>query len=287
MSLKHALLALLAVILWGLNFAISKMGFDYLPPLAFLSLRFVLTALIFLPFIRSVSKEQCYRLIKVALLLNIGHYAFVFLAVDQMNASSTSLLMQMTTPFSLIVGFLAFKEVLFWRHGLGLLVAFIGVYLIVGVPDVTVTGFIFTVISALLWVGATYEMKKLADVPLATFIVYTTGIAAPFLGGVSYFTTDWGNFSLVNIDWMVVGIILIYQCVILSFVMMLWQFLLRHNRFGRLSAISLLQPIFGVLGGILLLSETLTTAILVGGGLTAVGVVLIAYDKMQSHTLKN
>ena len=50
MKISTILTALLVVMLWGINPAISKLGMLNIPTFALLSVRYIFTVLIFLPF---------------------------------------------------------------------------------------------------------------------------------------------------------------------------------------------------------------------------------------------
>ncbi len=50
MKTSAILLSLLTVAIWGFNPAVAKLGMTELPPFAILSVRYLLTALFFLPF---------------------------------------------------------------------------------------------------------------------------------------------------------------------------------------------------------------------------------------------
>src|SRR3546814_3493967 len=50
LSPLHMLLILGLMVLWGVNFAVAKVGLEQLPPMLFMALRFALVAILLLPF---------------------------------------------------------------------------------------------------------------------------------------------------------------------------------------------------------------------------------------------
>ena len=60
MKLSAIFLSLLVVFIWGVNPAISKLGLQELPPFTFLTIRYAIVALIFLPFAKPTKKELDY-----------------------------------------------------------------------------------------------------------------------------------------------------------------------------------------------------------------------------------
>jgi drug/metabolite transporter (DMT)-like permease len=72
------------------------------------------------------------------------------------------------------------------------------------------------------------------------------------------------------------GASLAYQTVIVVFASyLLWFWLVRHYPATRLAAFTLLTPVFGLLLGVLLLSEPLTLRLLLALAGVAVGMVLV------------
>ena len=71
-----------------------------------------------------------------------------------------------------------------------------------------------------------------------------------------------------------------FQSVLVSFAsFLIWVWLLRHYLASRLGVLSFMTPLFGVLLGAWLLSETIEFSFLVGAGLVLAGVVLVnGYD---------
>jgi drug/metabolite transporter (DMT)-like permease len=64
--------------------------------------------------------------------------------------------------------------------------------------------------------------------------------------------------------------------VIVSFASyLLWFWLVRHYPATRLSSFTLLTPLFGLLFGVLLLSEPATTRLLIALAAVALGIVLV------------
>jgi drug/metabolite transporter (DMT)-like permease len=67
-----------------------------------------------------------------------------------------------------------------------------------------------------------------------------------------------------------------YQCAVVAFFSYLsWFWLLRRYLAARLSVFSFLTPLFGVLGGVLILGEPLTPAFLLAAGLVGFGILLV------------
>jgi drug/metabolite transporter (DMT)-like permease len=69
---------------------------------------------------------------------------------------------------------------------------------------------------------------------------------------------------------------LAFQIVVVTFASYLtWFWLIRHYPATRVSAFTLLTPVFGLLAGVLLLDEPLTTRLLVALGAVCIGIALV------------
>ncbi|MFA1646079.1 MAG: EamA family transporter, partial [Enterobacteriaceae bacterium] len=81
MTRKDGLLALLVVVVWGLNFVVIKVGLHNMPPLMLAGLRFLLVAF---PALFFVARPQVpFRLLLgYGLTISFGQFAFLFCAIN-------------------------------------------------------------------------------------------------------------------------------------------------------------------------------------------------------------
>jgi len=130
------------------------------------------------------------------------------------------------------------------------------------------------VAAAVLWAATTVLIRasKLAAAPPAKTLFYQLAVSAAVLLSGSFLL---GEKGIVAITPLVVASLL-YQGVIVAFASYLaWFWLLTRYLAARLSVMSFLTPMFGVLSGVLLLSDSLTArfvlaALLIGGGIVLV-----------------
>jgi drug/metabolite transporter (DMT)-like permease len=115
-------------------------------------------------------------------------------------------------------------------------------------------------------------VSKLAGAPPAKTLFYQLAVSAVLLFVCSKVLNEPGIRSITPL----VVASLVYQGVIVAFASYLaWFWLLSRYLAGRLSVMSFLTPLFGVLSGVLVLSEPLTArfaaaALLIGGGIVLV-----------------
>jgi drug/metabolite transporter (DMT)-like permease len=130
------------------------------------------------------------------------------------------------------------------------------------------------VAAAVLWAATTLLIRttRLASAAPAKTLFYQLAVSAPVLLSASFLL---GEKGIVSITPLVVASLL-YQGVIVAFASYLvWFWLLTRYLAARLSVMSFLTPMFGVLSGVLLLSDSLTArfvlaAFLIGGGIVLV-----------------
>ena len=273
MPLSQIFLAVAIVASWGLNAAISKIVVTQIPTLAFLSLRFFATALIFMPFAK-LHKKDLGRLFKIAMLLNVGHFSFTFYSLKYLSAASFSVIQQIQVPLALLLGAVFLHEKITKRQIIGIILAFCGILCIFGLPNLNLTGFILTFMGCLFWAISQLELKKSQAIDLYTFISFTTLFASPVLFGLSLIYEGSILTALIETPKAPLLFSFFYQVVILGAAMMLWQRLVANNGIAKVVPVMLLQVLFGILGGVLIFNESLNWNITIGAFFTMTGVGL-------------
>jgi drug/metabolite transporter (DMT)-like permease len=130
------------------------------------------------------------------------------------------------------------------------------------------------VLAALLWAATTVLIRttKLAAAPPAKTLFYQLAVSAVVMYLCSKGLNEPGIVSLTPLALASLA----YQAVIVAFASYLaWFWLLSRYLAARLSVMSFLTPMFGVLSGVLLLSDSLSArfvlaAVLIGGGIVLV-----------------
>lgn len=282
MKLSSIIIAVLIVASWGFNSAIGKIGVMQVGPLAFLTVRFILAALIFLPFAR-VNKNQLRWLFIITLLLNVGHMGFIFVAIKLLPASSASVIQQCEVPLAFVVSYFLAGEKINFQQLVGILVAFAGIICIFGIPDINVWGLAAGLISGLFWAFAQLAFKKSPKFSPSSFLAYTSLFSVPFLGAASYLfeQTDYVQaFSSADYRF---WLSLSYQVLILGVAMMMWQRVVAENGINKVTPITLLHIVFGIMGGMIFFDETLNLPMISGALLIMTGVGLTVLPKIKFH----
>ncbi|HEY2559813.1 MAG TPA: DMT family transporter [Caldimonas sp.] len=208
-----------------------------------------------------------------------AEFALIYAGLAHTNVSRMTVFVYLAPPLTALgVHFFVPGERLSSLQWGGVLVAFAGLVLAFsegfGAGRNTWVGDLCGVAAALLWAATTVLIRvtKLASAPPAKTLFYQLVVSAVLLFACSKVLNEPGIRSITPL----VVASLVYQGVIVAFASYLaWFWLLSRYLAGRLSVMSFLTPLFGVLSGVLVLSEPLTArfaaaALLIGGGIVLV-----------------
>ncbi|AYL69103.1 MULTISPECIES: O-acetylserine/cysteine exporter [Citrobacter freundii complex] len=284
MSRKDGLLALLVVVVWGLNFVVIKVGLHNMPPLMLAGLRFLLVAFPAIFFIVR-PKIPLSLLLGYGLTISFGQFAFLFSAIKfGMPAGLASLVLQAQAFFTIILGAFAFGERLHGKQLVGIALAVFGVLVLIEASlngqHVGMLGFMLTLAAALSWACGNIFNKKImqhtARPAVMSLVVWSALIpiipfflASALLDGPTQIMQ-----SLVAID-MTTILSLVYLAFVATIVGYgIWGSLLGRYETWRVAPLSLLVPVVGLASAVVLLDETLTGLQLLGALLIMAGLYI-------------
>jgi O-acetylserine/cysteine efflux transporter len=281
MPLRHLLLALAVVAIWGTNFVVIRWGLAELPPFAFATLRFALASLPLLPFVKRPAIS--WKLIASFGLLSAGQFGLLFLAMrSDISPGLASLVIQTQVFFTIGLALVLRGEGLGPLQILGFALAiagmvFIGLHVSGGAGDagVSVLGLLLVLGAALSWAVANQVARAAGKVDPLGFMVWSSlASVLPMAllsllmeGGVQVVLAKVATASLVAwaaVIWQAVGNSL--------FGFGAWNWLLARHPAATVAPTALLVPVFGMVSSALLLGEVLPAwkigaATLVLGGL--------------------
>lgn len=287
MSTADIALAVAVSFFWGLNFVVAKLGLTELPPLAMMTARFALVAILLVPFIRAPFG----RMKEIAILsftFGLVHFSLMFTGLQYVDAGVAAIAIQIQVPFAALLAAVLYGDRPGWRRTLGMVVAIAGVAVLIGRPDgdseLWALGLI--VLSALVWAIANIQMQRLSDMSGFTVNGWVALFALPQLALASL-VLESGQWEVVRqagwLGWASVA----YQAVVVVVLCYgLWYGLLRRYGVGLVMPYTILVPVFGVIAGTVLLSEPLTWNVIVGGvmTITGVGIIVIRRPRLTENT---
>ncbi|QNH02803.1 EamA family transporter [Pseudomonas sediminis] len=278
MTPKDLLLALLVIVVWGLNFVVIKVGLHGMPPMLMGALRFMLAAFPAILFVRRPQVPLRWML-AYGMTISVGQFAFLFYAMYVgMPAGLASLVLQSQAFFTLFFAALFLGERLRGSNLFGLLVAASGLVLIglQGGQAMTLAGFALTIAAASMWALGNVVTRKLGKVNLVGLVVWGSLIPPlPFLAlslwleGPELISQSLRSLSL---DSLLVLAYLAFGATILGYG--LWSRLLSRYPASQVAPFSLLVPVVGISSSALLLDERLGSLQMVGAALVMAGLLI-------------
>lgn len=274
-------LALLVIVVWGVNFAVIKTGVADVPPLLLGALRFLLAAFPALLFFRP-PKVPLRLYLAYGLTISVGQFAFLFSAIHVgMPSGLASLVLQSQAFFTMLLAALWLKERWQANQLVGLLLAALGLALIGGAHGLgmPLAGFLLTLAAAVLWacgnivtraVGRYAPMNQLAFVvwaslvPPLPFLALSYWLEGPLAIGAALQHFTLHSFAAVAY--------LAWAATLLGYG--LWTLLLSRYPANRVAPFSLLVPLVGLSTGWLVFDEALQPVHFAGGALLMVGLLI-------------
>jgi drug/metabolite transporter (DMT)-like permease len=206
-------------------------------------------------------------------------FVFIYGGLAHTNASRMSVFVYLAPPLTALgLHFIVAGERLRATQWLGVALAFGGLVLAFAEGFAagrnTWLGDVCGLIAAILWAATTVLIRatSLARVSAAKTLFYQLAVSALVLPVASFLL---GEPGVTAINGLVLASVA-YQAVIVAFASYLaWFWLLRHYLAARLSVLSFLTPLFGMLSGVVFLSEPLSAHFAAAALLIAAGIALV------------
>ncbi|WP_119300202.1 DMT family transporter [Dongia deserti] len=275
---RHLALMLLVQLLWGVNFAVAKFGLDHFAPIFFVALRFSLVAVLLVFVVGLPKRAMMKQLLPLSATMGVMHFTLIFLGMRDLDAATSSIAVQLQTPFAAIMAAFFFGEKLGWRRVLGMIVAFAGVTLIAGEPRFSDNPWplMAVIAAALVWAAGNIQVKALGDsIDAVTLNGWIAILAAPQLLIASWLIEGPQWVHIPEVTWVGWGALLFQAVVIAIFTYWIWYNMMRRYPVNQVMPFTLLLPMIGVAAGALMRGEEITWQMLVGGLATIAGVGII------------
>ncbi len=276
MKPKHVALAVLIAAIWGFNFVAIKLGVTGVPPFFLTAARFMLAAFPALLFIAR-PQENWRWVAGFGLVLGVGQFGFLFLAVRLgLPVGLTSLVMQAQAFWTMVFAWVVLNEVPSTRQVWGAMIGFGGIATIAlgrwAGPDLL--PLLLCLIAAAGWAAANIISKKAKPKDTLSFVVWSSlAVPLPMLL-LSWIFEDHGQIiaAVTAPTAQVVGSLFYLAFLSTLFGYAAWNYLFNHYAASTVAPFSLLIPLFGILGGIVVFAERFDRfefigAVLIVGGL--------------------
>ena len=273
---RHALLALVLVMIWGSNFTVGRLGLQEISPLLFAFLRFffvLLPAVFFIP----RPAVPWLHLAAYGLLIGAGQFGLLFIALrNDISPALASLLLQSQAFITIGLSIaLNGEKVRAYQWG-ALALAAMGLVVIIahGGQDATPLGIVLALAAAACWAGGNHVGRQSGQVDMLGYVVWSSLFTLPPLLVLSLVFDGWPAIaaSVTQASWVAWGAVAYQAIANAMFGYTVWGFLLARYPAATVAPLSLLVPVFGFATSALVLGEELQdwkllAAALVMGGL--------------------
>ncbi len=284
MSFRDILIAISVPILLGFGFVIAKPAMEYFPPYLLMGMRFTIPALILVWWF-PIPKGLFLDLFKVSFIGNTLQYGLTYNGLNIIDASSAVLLIQLEVPFGILIAFFLLKEIPSIKNIIGLVIAFFGVFILTGAPNLEgkYFGVLLTLSGAFTWsLGAVMAKplsKKIGAFALMTWLAVFSGpmliLISAIVNGNPIQYILFANFN----SWLTV--------LYLGFFMQpaaygAWYYVLSKYPVNKVMPVLLLLPITGLITAIFLVGEDPPKQVFLGGTVIVIGVAMILFGKKKN-----
>ena len=279
LPLRHLLLGLAVVAVWGTNFVVIKYALAHLPPLALAALRFALAAFPALLFIGRPAASWR-NVAAYGLLIGVTQFGLMFIAMTRfVSPGLASLVVQVQVFFTIGLAMLLAGERVrvFQVLAMALSVAgmvLIGWHAVTEGASVTPLGLVLMLLAALAWACGNIVSRAAGRVDALGYMVWSSLFAVPPLVALSLLLEGWPaiHAGLLSATWGTWVAVLWQSVGNTLFGYGAWAWLLARYPAASVTPLALLVPVFGMGASALWLREPMPgwkigAALLVLGGL--------------------
>lgn len=290
---KDLLLILMLILVWGVNFAVIKVGVAGVPPLLLGGLRFLLAA--FPAVLLCKAPKVPLRLyILYGMTISVGQFSLLFTAIHLgMPTGLASLVLQSQAFFTMLFAAVWLKEQWHANQLAGLVLAAGGLVLIGSAHGLSMplTGFLLTIAAAAMWacgnivtraVGRYGPMNQLAFVVWASLVPpLPLLLLSAWLEGPQAIVA-----SLADFNWTALAAVAYLAWAATLFGYAVWTALLARYPANRIAPFSLLVPLVGLTTGWAVFGEILQPVHFAGGALLMAGLLVNLFGARLFARLK-
>jgi len=286
-ALRHFFLVLMVVSIWAFNNVAVKWGLLELPPLFLTWMRFVVVAIVLIPFCR-ITRQQLPWLLALAFTFGFMHFSLLFVGMRYTDAGTGAIVVQLGTPVAMLLAMVVLKEQLKAIQLVGIAISLSGVAVLSGSPTIPAWWVLVILLcSATGWAVSNLIVKKSPPIKPLTMTGWIAFLAVPIVGLSSFVMESHQFYALSQAGWRGwFGIL--YSAIASSIVAYtLWYGLLKKYNVNLIMPYSLLTPVLSVLMGIVVLGDSLNSFKIIGASLvicgTAIAVINVRSLRMHAR----
>ena len=289
MPIRDFILAIFVPCLWGIGFVITKPGMEQFPPMLINGLRWSVTGLVLVWWF-PIPKKFLKELLILSFIGCTLQYSLTFSGLNIIDASSAVLFVQFEVPFGVLIAFLWLKERPSIKNLIGLLIAFTGLIVLLGAPNLQdkYLGVILVLSGAFTWSLGQVFAKPISEKLNGIVITAWLGVlAGPQLILASQLIEGNVVSNIRSADYQAWLIVLYLGLLMNVLGYSIWYYLLGIYPVNKIFPIMLLLPVTGVVTAIMFLGERPDLKVFMGGIVILFGVGMILIGKIKNQRVKH
>ena len=289
MPIRDFILAISVPCLWGIGFVITKPGMEQFPPMLINGLRWSVTGLVLVWWF-PIPKKFLKELLILSFIGCTLQYSLTFSGLNILDASSAVLFVQFEVPFGVLIAFLWLKERPSIKNLIGLLIAFTGLIVLLGAPNLQdkYLGVILVLSGALTWSLGQVFAKPISEKLNGIVITAWLGVlAGPQLILASQLIEGNVVSNIRSADYQAWLIVLYLGLLMNVLGYSIWYYVLGIYPVNKILPIMLLLPVTGVVTAIMFLGERPDLKVFMGGIVILFGVGMILIGKIKNQRVKH
>lgn len=277
---------IIAHTIWGINFVVTKVTLQEIPPMSLAFLRFTLAIILLSPFLITekikIDKADLPKLIGIGVLMVTLNIAFFYAGLSRTSVTSASVLTMIIPLVSVLFGWWLLKEKIYTTNLIGILLGLFGAILVIGLPFLilglqgeseSLLGSILIILASITWVvGAIISKEMLTKYSTLTItaIIFLVGIATFIIPAMSEYLKDPSWPSKVTLLGLMGLSFISFASSISAYFLFEWGL----SKIGIIKAdlFQYLEPLVAVSLGVFILNEQLRFSFIIGALLVGLGV---------------
>jgi O-acetylserine/cysteine efflux transporter len=276
MSSRDIALAIVGSALWGVGFTFGKPAVTQFPPMLMLAMIYgAAAAMLLRPGIRI--RTPIWAVLAIGAGGGAVQSALIFYGLTGLPASTAVLVMQSQVPFAVIGAWIIGKERLNAARLAGIALAIGGVMVVAGTPEAThnYASLALVIGGSLIWSATQALIRAVGRDDGVTTMGLIGLVSAPLALGGSLLFESGQRESMQTAtaeDWLALALLFLLGY---ALAYSAWYYLLARHRVDQVTPFILFMPVAGVITGAILLGETLTARVLIGGAIIVLGLWIV------------
>ena len=279
-------LMLAAVVMWGINFSIIKIGLRELTPGGFNGMRLFITAAFFVVLVAfsrdtfRIERRDILGLAAVGIAGNAIYQILFIHGVSLTTASNTSLILSISPVFVALLSAVLGIERIHWAAWLGILISFSGLYLVIAGGNgglrfsaANINGDLYIFVGTILWASYTVFSKpfleRMSPLKFSAYTVWAGALVYLPLAAGDVLAVSWARVTLRS--WAMIILSSLFGFV-LGY--LIWYNSVKKVGNSKTAIYNNLTPVFTALFAALLLGERFRPRLLIGAAVILTGVYL-------------